>query len=776
MTERSWLNSFAGIRGRLTLWFVAGAVGAVVVGGAVVYLTGLTSIQGTLGQTYCQIAARIVKQAESHFMDAADRLGTIATDVLTAEVALEGWQIYENRPDEWRDARLLRLTREWKQESVAENRLARLHPQLSYRLSVIAGLDEEALVRLSVYDINGLLLASSSPPEYRVANGQSWYRAVTGKTEHFVHMDAGELGRKLVIVTPVWGGIQIVGYAVATFDFPLFVGAIEDIRFGDSGEVSLVDYAGVSIGNQPRGYHIQALARRPTQTGADATAGRAPGEPYWVGVPGEEAWPMWDRLVCVAPVRSVNEMRAVFSLPPWAVTVTQSPGESYAALSHSLQSFAFAGLIGILVVGMGGALIAYRLSTPLKELQAGVQRFARGDRDSRVDVESADEIGQLADEFNRMAERITESENELRAFAQAVEDATDAIVLADPEGNSYYVNPAFATVTGYDAGYARGRNLSFLKSGKTPPETFEGIRMAMEEGLPWRGELWNRRMNGEDYPVDLSISPIHDKDGRVVSLLGIHRDITLAREYRDALEREVAARTREIAETEGLTAMGRMASMIAHDLRNALSTIKMNLQMLSRQHGEVDDMAREHCDMSLEQVAYMEEIMRDMLSFARPERPRLDWHDVARLLDDAMVTMTPIADAQGVEIQRRGWSGLPKVYCDRIKIIEAVRNLAENALQAMVEGGVLTIESMLLFETDAPLIRFEISDTGEGMDEETRRRVFEPFFTTRAKGTGLGMAIVRRIIDQHGGAAGIDSAQCRGTKVWFTLRTEPVQE
>lgn len=775
MTGKSWLKSVSGIRGRLTFWFVAGAMGALVIGGAVVYMSGLDSIQGTLGQTYCQIASRIVGQAEGRFSDAANRLGRIATDVLTAEVALEGRQIYENRPDEWRDARLRRLGNEWRAADSAAARLMQLHPELSRRLSVMAGLDEESLGRLSVYDINGLLLASSSPPEHRVADAQFWYRNVAGKTDHFIYMDSEKLGRKLVIATPVWGGIRIVGYAVAVYDFPKFVDPIENIRFGDSGEVALVDYAGVSIGGESRFYHVQALARRPSQAGARASVERAEGEPYWVNVPGEEAWPLWDRLVCVAPLRSINEMRAALSLPPWAVTVTQAPGESYAALRHSLQSFSLAGLLGILVVGMGGALIAYRLSTPLKELQAGVQRFAEGERKSRVKVESSDEIGELANEFNRMAERITESENELRAFAQAVEDATDAIIMADPQGNGYYVNPAFVTITGYSAEYARGRNLSFMKSVKTPVETFAGMREAIEEGSPWRGELWNRRKNGENYPVDLSISPIHDEDGRVVSLLGIHRDITLAREYRDALEREVEARTREIAETEGLTAMGRMASMIAHDLRNALSTIKMNLQILSRQHGEADGTTREHCEMSLEQVAYMEEIMRDMLSFARPERPRLDWQDVAQLLDDAMATMSHSAEMQEVEVLRRGWSSLPKVHCDRVKIIEVVRNLVENALQAMPEGGRLTVEAMLLFETDIPMIRFEVVDTGEGMDEETRTQAFEPFFTTRGKGTGLGLAIVKRIIDQHGGAIGIDAAQSRGTRIWFTLPTEPTQ-
>lgn len=493
MTRKPWLKSLSGIRGRLTFWFVAGALGAVVVGGAVVYLSGLDSIQGTLGQTYCQIASRIVGQAENRFTDAADRLGRIATDVLTAEVALEGRQIYENRPDEWREARLRRLSNEWTQAEDADARMAQLHPQLSHRLSVMAGLDEESLMRLSVLDASGLLLASSSAPEHRVADEQPWYWTVAGRTDHFIHMGSAESGRKLVIATPIWGGVRIAGYAVAEYDFPLFIDPIDNIRFGDSGEVAFVDYSGVSIGGQLRFYHIQALARRPTQAGAGASAEHAPGEPYWVGVPSEEAWPLWDRLVCVAPLRSINEMRTALSLPPWAIAVTQSPGESYAALSHSLQSFSLAGLFGIMVIGLGGAFIAYRLSTPLKELQAGVQRFAEGERDSRVKVESSDEIGELADEFNRMAERITESENELRAFAQAVEDATDAIVMADPQGSSYYVNPAFVTVTGYGAGEARGRNLSFLKSEKTPAKTYDEMRMAMDEGSAWRGELWNRR-------------------------------------------------------------------------------------------------------------------------------------------------------------------------------------------------------------------------------------------------------------------------------------------
>jgi len=151
---------------------------------------------------------------------------------------------------------------------------------------------------------------------------------------------------------------------------------------------------------------------------------------------------------------------------------------------------------------------------------------------------------------------------------------------------------------------------------------------------------------------------------------------------------------------------------------------------------------------------------------------RLGFHDVGQLLENAISAMSHVADAQGVDIERKGWLGLPKVYCDRTKIIEAVRNLVENALQAMPTGGCLTVEIMLQFDTGIPVVRIEVADTGEGMDEETRDQAFEPFFTTRSKGTGLGLAIVARIISQHFSSIGIDSAQGKGTRVWFSLATE----
>ncbi|NIR59987.1 MAG: PAS domain S-box protein [Gammaproteobacteria bacterium] len=759
-----------GIRARLTLWFVLGAVGAVVLGSVVVYASGVASIQETLGQTYCQIASRTVGQFEDHFRRESAIVRNIATDVLTTEVVMELDQVYRNRPGRWIEARLERQAEDWHAASTPRARMAYLHPQLSHRLSVLAGIAGDSLERLSVYDTRGVLVGASSPPARRNARDQTWFRAVAGKEKHFTYLDANKGKGSLTVVIPVWGGIEIVGFAAATYNQTAFAKAVDNIRFGESGEAVLVDYAGVPLSGEARPFLIHALAQKPPASAAE------PGLPYWVSIPEEGDWPFWERLACVAPVGSINSLRTAFDLPPWSIVVTQSPHESYVALRHSLGSFAAAGVLGVFVVGLGGAFIAWHIASPLRDLQEGVRSFARGERGRRVQVSTADEIGELAAEFNRMAERVTASEQELRAFAQAVEDAADAIIMTRPDGTIYYANPAFETVTGYSRREVRGGKPSILRSGKTPGETYDSLWGAVNSGRPWRGELTNQRKSGELYPVDLTVSPIHDADGNVISLLGIHRDISLAREYQEKLEREVQARTREIAQTQSLAAMGRMASMVAHDLRNALSTVKMNLQILFRRHSDSADIESEHCRMGLDQVRYMEEILRDMLSYAQPEALHADWCDLPPIIDDALLAFAHGEAERDVRIVREDSRGLPKVYCDRTKVTEVLRNLVENALHAMPDGGTLSITARLVLATPEPMVQVFVRDTGEGVADDVLPNMFEPFFTTRTKGSGLGLAIVKRIIDQHGGEVNVDSKLGAGTTVAFTLPTTPLNE
>lgn len=756
-----------GIRARLTLWFVLAMVGAVVLGSVVVYATGVASIQETLGQTYCQISSRTVGQFEDHFDRESTIVKNIATDVLTTEVVMELNLVYRNRPDPWIQARHDRQAKEWRAAPTSRAHMAFLHPQLSHRLSVLAGLAVDSLTRLGVYDKHGVLVGASNPPPQRVARDQPWFAATTDKEQHFLYVGTSKENGSLTLAVPVWGGIEIIGYVVAQYDLHAFIRPIDAIGFGESGEAILVDYAGVPLHREARPFLIQVLSRRSPATAA------GPASPYWVSVREEGGWPFWKRLACVAALPSINLLRAEFELPPWFIVVTQSPQESYVALRHSLGSFAALGMIGIVVAGIGGAFIAWHIASPLRELQEGVRSFARGERGQLVRISTGDEIGELAAEFNRMAERVTASEQDLRAFAQAVEDAADAIIMTKPDGTIYYANPAFETVTGYSREEVRGQKPSILSSTDTPREIHESLWNAVKFGRPWRGELTNRRKEGELYPVDLTVSPIRDEHGDVVTLLGIHRDISLAREYQQRLEREVEARTREIADTQSLAAMGRLASMVAHDLRNALSTVKMNLQILFRRHSDSADVESEHCRMGLDQVRYMEEILRDMLSFARPEALRADWYDLPPIIDDALVVFSHEIAERGVRVVREDSRGLPKVYCDRTKVTEVLRNLIQNALHAMPDGGTLSLGVRLMLVTPEPMVQVFVRDTGEGIPEDVLPNVLEPFFTTRTKGSGLGLAIAKRIIDQHGGEVRVESEIGSGTMVSFSLPTVP---
>lgn len=756
-----------GIRARLTLWFVLSMVGAVVLGSIVVYATGVASIQETLGQTYCQISSRTVGQFEDYFNRESTIVKNIATDVLTTEVVMELNLVYQNRPDQWIQARHDRQAKEWREVPASRARMAFLHPQLSHRLSVLSGLAVASLTRLGVYDRHGVLVGASNPPSQRVARDEPWFVAAADKDQHFLYFGTSEGAKSLTIAVPVWGGVEIIGYVVARYDRLAFIRPIDNIGFGESGEAILVDYAGVPVSGEARSFLIQALSQRPPASAA------GPASPYWVSVRAEGVWPFWKRLACVAALPAINVLRAEFELPPWFVVVTQSPQESYAALRNSLGSFAAFGVIGILVAGIGGAFMAWHISSPLRELQVSVRSFARGERGQLVRISTGDEIGELAAEFNRMAERVTASEQELRAFAQAVEGAADAIIMTKPDGTIYYANSAFESVTGYSREEVCGRRPSILRSAETPRETHESLWNAVKRGQPWRGELINRRKEGELYPVELTISPIRDERGDVVALLGIHRDISLTRKYQERLEREVEARTREIADTQSLAAMGRMASMVAHDLRNALSTVKMNLQILFRRHSDNTDVESEHCRMGLDQVRYMEEILRDMLSFAQPEALRKDWYDLPQIIDDALVTFSQESVERNVRITREDSRGLPKVYCDRTKVMEVLRNLIQNALHAMPDGGALSIGVCLVLVAPEPMVRIFVRDTGEGIPDNLLPKVLEPFFTTRAKGSGLGLAIVKRIIDQHRGEVGIESEVGSGTMVSFSLPTEP---
>jgi signal transduction histidine kinase len=208
--------------------------------------------------------------------------------------------------------------------------------------------------------------------------------------------------------------------------------------------------------------------------------------------------------------------------------------------------------------------------------------------------------------------------------------------------------------------------------------------------------------------------------------VAVKEDITV----RKRLEREVEMRNRELARTESLTAMGRMASMIAHDLHNPLSSVKMSMQILGKQASE-DHKAL--VEIGLEQIHYMEEILTGILSYARPEAVKTERVNVTMLLTVTLGSLQRRIDQAGVTIETDYQSGLPVLPGDASKLRQLFSNLIVNALQSIVAQGpeqpVIHIEAQLEMAERGTIITVKICDNGVGLHGLEADNLFEPFFT-----------------------------------------------
>ncbi|MCP3661373.1 MAG: PAS domain S-box protein [Gammaproteobacteria bacterium] len=363
-------------------------------------------------------------------------------------------------------------------------------------------------------------------------------------------------------------------------------------------------------------------------------------------------------------------------------------------------------------------------------------------------------------------------ESELRKLSQAVEQSPSVVMITDREGMIEYVNPKFTAVSGYEYDEVIGKNPRFLKSGETTSLEYDNLWHNIYNGLEWRGEFHNKKKSGELYWESASISCIRNPGGEITHLLAVKEDIT----EKKRLEAEVETRNQELARSQALAAMGRMASMIAHDLRNPLSSVKMTLQILGKQPGREENAeAKELRQISLDQIRYMEEILSDMLTYSRPDALKPEWIAIDRVIYLATSLCQKKIDEQKIQLTTNFHPGLPTLHADADKLRQVFSNLITNAEQACENqpSPKIHIDAMIELGEAGTAIRVEICDNGYGLPEDDMERLFEPFFTTRAKGTGLGLAIVKRITDQHQGSIFLQKNHPQGSCAVVVLPINP---
>lgn len=240
----------------------------------------------------------------------------------------------------------------------------------------------------------------------------------------------------------------------------------------------------------------------------------------------------------------------------------------------------------------------------------------------------------------------------------------------------------------------------------------------------------------------------------------------LADDLRHSLEQLQQAQN-ELLRRERLAVLGGIASAVAHEVRNALAASFNAIATLRRlvgTEGEVGILLQ----VVQDEAKRLDRLVLDLLVFARPTRGNFSYQPTADLVEDALFAAFRAAEpAKLVEVRKSFAEDLPLLWVDGGLIVLALTNLLTNALQAMHDGGVLTIDANLRVDGDRTFVELAIADTGPGIPEDILPMVFEPFFTTKALGTGLGLSIAKRLIEEQRGTIRLSSEQGRGTT--FTL-------
>lgn len=329
---------------------------------------------------------------------------------------------------------------------------------------------------------------------------------------------------------------------------------------------------------------------------------------------------------------------------------------------------------GVLMLGgLIGAIVARaaasRLARPIKELESFALRVSAGERGVRIEKSSEDEIGDLAEEFNRMSDALTEQEREIREFNRALEE-------------------------------------------KVQQRTFE----------------------------------LEEKSALLVQA------------------------QQDLSRAERLAAIGELAAGVAHEINNPLAIIRGNAE-LAQMALPPDAPSQEEIGIIARQVGRVERIVSNLLKFARQEEKRVCRTSLAPILEEILGQIGHHVPLHGIEIRNDTAGDGVEVDGDPDQLRQVFTNLVLNGIQAMPDGGVLTVST----SSDSRFCEVMVSDTGIGISEESREKIFNPFYTTRPDGTGLGLSVSYGIVRDHGGEILVESTPGKGASFRVRLPLSQVE-
>jgi PAS domain S-box-containing protein len=356
--------------------------------------------------------------------------------------------------------------------------------------------------------------------------------------------------------------------------------------------------------------------------------------------------------------------------------------------------------------------------------------------------------------FKRLEQRAFSNVQQLEDLKRAL-DAAAIVATTDVTGRITYVNDKFCEISQYSREELLGQDHRIINSALHSKEFIRDLWRTIANGRVWHGEIRNRAKNGHYYWVDTTIVPFLDTRGKPYQYIAIRADITARKEAEERLLQQAS-----------LARVGQLAAVVAHEVKNPLAGVKGAVQVLMSRR-RPDDPELQVMREIVGRIDALNELIGDLLVFARPRPPRLRPLELRPLLDEAVATLRrdPVAAKLAIDIDAQD----VVVSADAELIRATVLNLLINAAQALDGSGRITLA---LSQSGGEAI-VEVRDTGPGIPRDMRERVFEPFVTTKARGGGLGLPIARRTAELHGGSLTLVSPPGPGTVMRLALPLRP---
>jgi PAS domain S-box-containing protein len=356
--------------------------------------------------------------------------------------------------------------------------------------------------------------------------------------------------------------------------------------------------------------------------------------------------------------------------------------------------------------------------------------------------------------FKRLEQRARIDVQQLADLKSALDHAA-IVATTDVKGRITYVNDKFCDISGYSRSELVGQDHRIINSGLHPSDFMRDLWRTIANGQVWHGEIRNKAKDGHLYWVDTTIVPFMNATGRPYQYIAIRSDITARRAAEERLAQQAA-----------LARLGQMAAVVAHEVKNPLAGIKGAIQVLMSRRKGGDDELPVMRDI-VARIDTLSDLIQDLTTFARPRPPRLAVVSVRQLLDEALTTLRrdPISASLDIHVECDDGTMTADIEMMRSTLL----NLLLNAAQAMHGQGRID----LVAGHHADVWTIEVRDSGPGIPPDLRDQVLEPFFTTKARGGGLGLPIAKRVAELHRGTLDVLCPDGGGTTVRVRLPGQP---